>query len=168
MVKRKSDTQKEGDPGPSTTEAASKPKKNRVHNSAVHQEYDQTETVNAEKKTVIRSVCKHCVPPKSQVFPHKQCSELKRHLKVCHPDVFKKVELLDLKQVEEKTEIPKSRLDVIQDTMNSWMNTAGLPMNVTILYSGSLLNFWMILWRFLAARHNSTTATRNFSRWRRE
>ena len=129
MVKRKSDNQKEGDQGPSTSEAASKPKKNRVHNSAVHQEYDQTETVTAEKKTVTRSVCKHCVAPKSQVFPHKQCSELKRHLKVCHPDVFKKVELFDLKQVEEKTEVPKSRLEVIQDTMNSWMNIAGLRMD---------------------------------------
>ena len=91
--------------------SSSTSKKNRIHNSAVHQEYVQSETVTPEKKTVYRSVCKHCVAPKSQSFPHKQCSELKRHLKVCHPDVHTKVEMLDNKQLEEKPLVTSVSLD---------------------------------------------------------
>ena len=120
------------DTAPEST--ATQPKKIRIAHSHVHQEYEQKETVNKEKKLVIRSKCKHCVGPDPQIFPHKMSSELKRHLKYAHPDVYKKVELLDLKKKEEKAEqlaIPKSRNDQIQDCFNSWLVARGLPMDTS-------------------------------------
>ena len=66
-------------------------KKMRIHISSVHEEYLQTKYVNDVDEEKIRSKCKHC----AKVFDHKLCSELKRHLKSCHPEISKKVELLD-------------------------------------------------------------------------
>ena len=74
----------------------------------------------------------HCVGPNVHIFCHKQCSELKRHLRNCHPDVFKRVELLDMKQKEEKVEqqaIPKSRNDMIQECFNAWLVISGASMS---------------------------------------
>ena len=109
-------------------------KKIKIPLSQVHLEYEQEENVNHEKKVVITSKCKHCVGPKVQIFTHKICSELKRHLKYCHPDIFKKVELADMKLREEKAEnqaIPKARNDQILDCINSWLLTSGMPMSTT-------------------------------------
>ena len=118
-------------PGPSGVQTQSK--KVRISSSAVHEEYEQQETVNRDKKElIITSKCKHCVGPGVQIFRHRQCSELKRHLRNCHPDVFKRVELQDMKQKEEKIElqaVPKSRNDMIQECFNSWLTVSGASMS---------------------------------------
>ena len=129
MSKRKKQPQKDdqGNVAPGTSKDAEQgSKKLRIHISSVHDEFHQTKHGDNEEKT--RSKCKRC--PK--VYDHKMCHELKRHLKSCHPAIFKKVELSDLKQKEDKVEndaAPKSRCDLIQEAFNDWLMAAGYPMS---------------------------------------
>ena len=114
-------------PPGTSTQGDQSTKKIRIQTSNVHDEFVQTKYVeNDVEKT--RSKCKHC----EKVYEHKLCSELKRHLKSCHPHVYKKVELRDIKEKEDRVDgVPRSRDDEIQEAYNDWLMASGQPMSIS-------------------------------------
>ena len=103
------------------------PKKARVPNSAVHQEYEETRT-ESDGRVTYNSKCHHC----EKSFGHKQCSELKRHLLSAHPNIFRRVELADMKMTDERSGSKSmSRDEKIQEGFNKFLVSSGLPMNIS-------------------------------------
>ena len=105
-------------------------KKAKILHSVVHREYIQEPGLYKEKETVF-SKCKHC---KNFTFHHKNSSELKRHLRIQHPPIYRKVCLDDEKQYQEKAKVdsePKNRNDKIVKAYNKWVYGTGQSFSIS-------------------------------------